>query len=169
MVQLRDDIIEVGESRLNFYLATVTASLIGAAVASANAPPVSFWVGIVVGLALLVFGVLTFARMVDRQYAIQHYSDAANQARMLAVSVDDEDAFKPLYVRVRSFGPIPIGFGLPATVTVVNAAVAAVGAVVLARPAAEISAWQPAVGGALVVVFLHVVVWVAGSLQHRTR
>lgn len=90
---------EVGEKRFSFFIALVTAVIGGlvALVTSANSPPPEMMKDIegIVLFALLIFGLLTYLRMVQRNHVTDEYQRTLTYIRDRFVSLCPEiDSYK---------------------------------------------------------------------------
>src|SRR5689334_18316758 len=79
---LRQGLVTLGENRLNFFLATVSGALVGAGLLidklSTYGDLVFYVVGFILA-GLLLLGVATFVRMVERSIGVVIYSRGMNR------------------------------------------------------------------------------------------
>ncbi|MEO5951442.1 MAG: hypothetical protein ABIQ44_03145 [Chloroflexia bacterium] len=78
----RQDLIQQGETRINFYVTAASVSLVGMGLVSQGvAFDVTFLVSTFVVCGLIAMGVITFVRMVERSIGIVLYARRINRIR----------------------------------------------------------------------------------------
>jgi hypothetical protein len=141
---VRADLISLGESRVNFFLATVTGTVAGLGLMSQSKELQVFlpFVAGVLLVGLFILGQIIFLRTIERDIGISIYARGMNLVRRYFVTLnpsvkdfvilpinDDTPSFK-------SVGFLPKGsylINLSGVVTVVNSIIATVAIVVLTK------------------------------------
>jgi hypothetical protein len=144
--ELRLSLDALGESRMNFFLATISGVIIGLGLLN-QLPALSqtlVFINGVVFIGLFLLGLMTFARMVNRTIRITDYTRGMNRIRRyfvdkhpdiapyLWLSVYDD---RPTYsFRIYNLQTHKIGLvGLAPMVGVINCVIATMGIVMLTR------------------------------------
>ena len=158
----RQDLIQQGETRINFYVTAASVSLVGIGVVSQGvAFDVAFLVSTFVVFGLIAMGLITFVRMVERSIGIVLYARRINRIRRYFQDCDKDIVQYmsfPAYddvPRFRRMGLLTRGsdsFGLPELVAVLNSIVISSGAAVALAVVAGVSIVWPAILGASVFV-----------------
>lgn len=138
---LRSDISSIGESRVNVFLAAVSAGLVGLTLLNQSSvlsvlgevlPPL---ITCVVLAGLLFLGIITFGRAIERDINIKLYARGLNRIRRYFVQLDPdlrEYLLLPISddrPRFKSMGWLPSGgqfLSLESMVAVINSTVATV-------------------------------------------
>ncbi len=150
----------LGENRVNFFLASISGSVVGLGLInqlSALAETVYFINGAVI-VGLFFFGLITFARMIERTVKMTEYTRGMNRIRRyfvdkypnikqyLSLSLyDDTPAFeyRTFNFQTRRFSLT----GLASMVGVINSIIATTGIVILARVVFILpAAWSVLIG-----------------------
>jgi hypothetical protein len=139
IAKMRDEVVSVGENRLNFFLATVVGALGVIALVPGQLEEASLinrdMVGALaaVGVAALVaLGLSTFARMIRRYQTLVRYTFALERARSLAIETTGISGKLATTVVNLERPLVRTGLGVATTVGLVNVAVVASAALVLA-------------------------------------
>lgn len=158
--ELRLSLDSLGENRVNFYMAAISGSVVGLALINqlSTFPEIIYFIDGAVVAGLFVFGLITFARMVERSVNIISYTRGMNRIRRyfadkhpniqsyLWLPITDDTppfSYKVINVQKRRLGLT----GLAPMVGVINSLIATAGIVILARAIFAASAiWSLLVG-----------------------
>ncbi len=142
--EMRLSLDSLGESRVNFFLATISGAIVGLALINqlASYVEIIFFINGAIFVGLLLFGLVTFARMVERTVKNTSYSRGMNRIRRYFVekhpeiepylwlpTSDDKPSFG---YAVYNFKTKRLGLtGLAPMVAIINSIIATVGIVIL--------------------------------------
>ncbi len=142
--ELRISLNSLGESRVNFFLATISGAIVGLALINQLSGFVElvYFINGAVFVGLILFGWITFARMVERTVKIAFYRDRMDQIR--SYFAEEYPKIKP-YLWLRRTAEKPVSTipvfnikakrfgltGLAPMVAVVNSIIITVGVVIL--------------------------------------
>lgn len=179
IAKMRDEVVSVGETRLNFFLATVVGALGVIALVPGqleeagliNADMVGDLAAVGVS-ALVALGLSTFARMIRRYQTLVRYTFALESARSLAIETAGISGKLATTVVNLELGPfVRTGLGVATTVGLVNVAVVASAALVLAGPHSGSWIWPTiaAMGVALLQLGYALLALRADAPAGRTR
>jgi hypothetical protein len=81
--ELRLSLDSLGETRVNFFLATISGTVVGLGLINqlSGQLEIVFFINAAVFIGLLLFGLITFARMVERHASIIEYTRGMNRIR----------------------------------------------------------------------------------------
>ncbi len=144
--EFRSRLDVLGESRLNFFLATISGAIIGLGLLnqlSALSQTLAF-INSTVFIGLFLLGLMTFARMVERTIRITEYTRGMNRIRRYFADKHPEITpylWLSLHDDMPAFGQLAIHFqtrrlgltGLAPTVGVINSIIATLGLVIFTR------------------------------------
>lgn len=149
-----------GEARLNYYLLTVSAAVVGIGLVNqlADRAIVPYVSGALI-VGVFVIGLVTFARIVERTISMTQYVRGMNRIRryftdrqsalaeyLILPTVDDVPAFRSMSLRGRGLSAV----GLSQTVAIINSILAGSGAMIVLRVTLTLdNAW--AIAGGLLV------------------
>jgi len=162
----RQDLLTLGENRLNFFLAAVSGAIVGLALLNqipGHEEMVSSVSGIII-MSLLFIGLITFARMIERSIGVVIYTRGINCIRRwfaeqspsikeyLVLPMSDEE---PTFRATGFLSKGTSSLGLPEVVAVVNSSIAGIGAAILAGESLGLQiGWVCVLGGSVFLVAL---------------
>jgi len=169
---------ETGETRVNWFIGIVTAALAGLAalLTKAEGPLVRDHIQtiLLIGLtALLVFGIVTLARMLTRNERTDQYKHAIDSIRQKFQDHFDCDQilfqYNPLGGPWKDKGPKRKLGGLVHNVAAINALVIALGAGVALYPYLKESAWPFLAPAIILLLSFGAQYWLARKLEQQAK
>lgn len=166
--ELRQNLDSLGESRVNFFLATVSGVIVGLALINQmpGEKEIIYFINGAAFIGLFWLGLITFTRMVERSINLVLYMRGMNRIRRYFV---DRNLSIEKYLWLPKYDDKPsLGYGmynpklkrwsltgLPPMMALINSILATVGAVMLARVVFNIlSGWTLLIGVASFLIVL---------------
>jgi hypothetical protein len=167
LLQFRQDLLRLGENRLNFFLAAVSGAVVGLALLSTMEDHEVIVVSVsgIIIVGLLLVGWVTFARMVERSAGVVRYTKGMNCIRgWFSDQIPDikkclvlpSSADQPPFSATGFLSKGSSSLGLWEAVAVINCIVAGAGASILCTIWTSQTGLVISCGGAVFAIFLFV-------------
>ncbi len=165
--ELRLSLDSLGENRVNFYMAAISGSIVGLALINqlSTYPDIVYFIDGTIIVALFLFGLITFARMVERNVRIISYTRGMNRIRRYFADKHPNIQpylWLPITDDVPSFNYKSINLqkrklslsGLTPMVGVINSIIATAGIVILTRVVLDASTTGALLAGMLAFMIM---------------